>query len=195
MTSDVKKLHDVVGEAADKACEDDATVGYMLGVFSGRLLGPFLIVAAAIGISPIGGIPGVPSVIGLTIALFSVQFLFGNSKPWIPGFIAGRKLDGDKLDAFRDKVDPWLKWLDKFIHPRLTWATGEIGSRLATLVVIALALLMIPLEALPFAVILPASGILFLGVGITARDGVVLLIGLGLFVGAVVVAARLLLGG
>jgi len=42
-----------------------------------RSFGPFLFVPALIEISPVGGIPGVPTMLALIIALFAVQMLFG----------------------------------------------------------------------------------------------------------------------
>jgi hypothetical protein len=194
MSDRVKKLQDVVGEAARKSREGPATIADIIAVFQDRLLGPFLIVAGTIGVSPIGGIPGVPSVIGLTIALFSLQFLFGESSPWIPGIIAEREIDGDKFSRFEEGARPWLKRIDRFIHPRLIWATGAIGSRIATLAVIVLALLMIPLEALPFAAAIPASGAVFFGLALTARDGLLLMIGAAITLGVIALAGWMVWG-
>ncbi len=62
-----------------------------------RSFGPFLAIPALIEITPIGGIPGLPTVIALVIALVATQILFGRAHLWLPDFLERRTLRGDRV--------------------------------------------------------------------------------------------------
>ena len=52
---------------------DTVSIGDIVRTFGSRSYGPVLLVPALIGVSPIGGIPGVPTFLALTLLLFAVQ--------------------------------------------------------------------------------------------------------------------------
>jgi hypothetical protein len=74
-----------------------------------RSFGPFLFVPAIIEISPIGGIPGVPTMLALIVALFAVQMLFGREHFWIPAFLGNRSVRGEKLEKGLNKIRPVVR--------------------------------------------------------------------------------------
>ena len=57
---------------------------------------------------------------------------------------------------------------------------------MTALVCVGLGLIMLPSALLPFAVIAPASAVLFLALGMTATDGLMVLIGFVLSAGSAV---------
>ena len=76
------------------------------------------------------------------------------------------------------KARPWAERLDIVLRPRLVILTGRIAAHGVAVVVIALAILMPPLELLPFATAMPSSAVVVLALGMTVGDGVWVLSGL-----------------
>lgn len=174
-------------QADDVASENGRTdLEVLIEAFGDRALGPLLVLIGLLAMSPVGAIPGMPVALSIVIILFAGQFLAGRSSPWLPSMLSRVSIDEDKIHDFRKNAESWLSYLDNFIHRRFDWATGEIARRLAAGLSILLAITMIPLEALPFAVALPAAGITLFGVALTARDGLAMCLG---FIASAAVAA------
>ena len=147
-----------------------------LDLFGDRSFGPIVVLLGLLTvIPPLGGIPGLPVLVGLLIALFSVQILIGKDHIWVPGFLEKRSIPKDKLEAANKKARPWLKRIDRLISERFDVLTNRWSIYLAGLVVTLLALLMIPLELVPFAVGIPGSAIVLFGLAFMSRDGVLML--------------------
>lgn len=143
-----------------------------------RSFGPFLFVPALIEISPAGGIPGLPTLLALIVALFAIQMLLGREHLWLPEVLSRRQLAGDRLDRGLSKLRPLLRRLDKVVRPRLHWATTRNATRLLALLCLLLASSVPPLELVPFASSGPFAAIGLIGVGLTTRDGLLVVLGL-----------------
>jgi hypothetical protein len=68
--------------------------------------------------------------------------------------------------------------VDRVIKPRLSFLTGGLANRLVALVVVLIAFAVPPLELVPFAAALPSLAILAFGLGLIARDGLLVTIAL-----------------
>lgn len=152
-----------------------------------RSFGPMLLVAGLITLAPlIGDIPGMPTLMALLVLLTAGQLLAGRQHFWLPGWLLKRNISRKTFD----KALPYLKkparWVDKLLRVRLPWLTGYWGSRLTALVGIAIALAMPPMEFIPFTANGAGLALALLGLGLVARDGLVLLIGFTLTVGTFV---------
>lgn len=149
-----------------------------------RSFGPFLAIPALIEITPIGGIPGLPTAIALVIALISAQLLFGRDHLWLPGFLERQTLKGDRIKKGMAWLERPAAWIDRVLRPRLSWFSGKAGLRVVALLCILLCTTVPPLELLPFASSIPMGAIALMGLGLMARDGlVILLAALGALVG------------
>jgi hypothetical protein len=80
----------VLDTLADAGDEDEVTIGQILDAFGDRSLAPVLLVPAMLTASPISGIPGVPTVTGIIVALIVVQMLMGRDTLWVPKALARR---------------------------------------------------------------------------------------------------------
>jgi len=173
-----KPLESVLETAIHDCDGDEITVGRLLDMFGDRSFGPvIMLLGLLVTVPPLGGIPGLPVIVGLIILLFSLQIVFGARHVWMPEFIQKRGIACDKLEEAGDWVKPWLKRIDRMITKRLIWATGEIATHAAAIAVSLLALLMIPLELVPFAVAAPGVAIVLFGLALVARDGALMLAG------------------
>ena len=159
-------------------------IGDVLDDFGKRSFGPFILIPALIEMSPIGGIPGVPTFLALVIGLTAVQLLLGRDHIWMPQFIQRRSVSGRKLHKAVEKLHGIARWLDAHSHGRLVQLTQGVWIRIAAAVIIALACTVPPLEFLPFASTAPMFAIAVFGLALTVRDGVLMLVALALAGGA-----------
>ena len=164
---------DELDQLADKG--DQVRVRDVLDDFGRRSFGPFMMIPALIEISPLGGIPGVPTALALFIAVIAAQLVIGRDHIWMPEFVQRRSVESGKLHKAVEKLRGLGQWLDEHSQDRLEKLTVGIWLRFAGVVVIALCCTVPPLELLPFASTLPMLAIIMIGLGLTVRDGALLL--------------------
>ena len=148
--------------------------------FGNRSFGPIMILCGLCMMTPLGALPGIPPAFGVIVIVFALQLLFRRKTPWMPEILRKVKIPADKLLKVQKKVQPVLAKIDGVIRPRLKWAATGPMQVLISVFAIILSLTFFPLGMLPFGVVAPATIILLFGLGITARDGVLTLLGLGL---------------
>lgn len=171
-------LENVLERAIEEIDGDEVTFGGVLDLFGDRSFGPIIaLLGLLVVVPPIGAIPGLPMIVGLLIILFCLQIVFGAKRIWVPGFIEKRSISKEKLKEADKKAKPWLKRIDGMVSERITMLTGAWSIYASSIIVIFLALLLIPLELVPFAVAAPGLAITLFGVAFVARDGVLMLIG------------------
>ncbi len=136
-----------------------------------RSFGPFLTIPAIIETSPIGGIPGLPSVIAIVISFIAIQILFGRKHLWLPDWLEKRRIKGSKLERGVEKIEPASRWIDKLVRPRLAWATKPPFLQGLAALSIVLCATVPPLELIPFASTLPMAAVALIGLSLIARDG------------------------
>lgn len=132
-------------------------------------------------------IPGVSTVFGAGIILISVAITI-NRLPWMPAFVADRKLESGKLIPVLERGVTVLRRIDNYLKPRLTTlTTGVIVNRFNGLaLVLSGVLLMMPLGLIPFSNTLPGVAILLLSIGISQRDGLLVVLGYLMIVATIV---------
>lgn len=147
-----------------------------------RSFGPLLLVAGLITLTPIiGDIPGMPTLMATLVLLVSVQLLAGRETFWLPGWLLKRSISRDKFDKGICFLKKPACWIDGLLRVRLPWLTGYIGIRVTAVVCLLIALAMPPMEFIPFSANGAGLALALLGLGLVARDGLVLLLGFALF--------------
>ncbi|WP_353979177.1 exopolysaccharide biosynthesis protein [Salinicola endophyticus] len=166
-------------DTLDERVEDDTiTLGDIVETFNSRGFGPVVLIPGLIALLPTGGVPGVPSLCGIFIALMAVQLVLGRRAPWLPRRLARRGISHARWHRIAARAKPWTRRIDRLLQPRLTWLLGSLTQRLLALLMTLLGLSMMPLELLPFAAALPALAIVVMALGLTAGDGLMMLAGL-----------------
>jgi len=181
-------LVDVLEQMKENTEGDEVTLEDTLDALNSRSFGPLLLVPAIMAVSPIGMIPGMSIVTGCVLMLIAVQMVISKGRPWLPKRLLDFKFSRDKLTEGIDKSLPWAKWLEGFTDRRLTLITKWPFHYLIAFVVACLAVLFIPLAFLPFAVAIPGTAIALFGLGMTARDGLMVILGFVVSCAAVAVA-------
>lgn len=179
-------VEEVLGQLDDLTTKSgEVCISDVLDDFGGRSFGPFIMLPALLELTPVGGIPGVPTFLAALIALVAVQLLIGKEHIWMPGFLQNRAVESKKLHKGIAKLRGVAHWLDEHSHGRLKPMTQGVWVKIAALVVILLCMTVPPLEVLPFASSGPMLAIAAIGLALTVRDGVVMLIALALGIAAI----------
>ncbi len=168
-------------------------IGDVLDDFGKRSFGPFILIPPLIELSPIGGIPGLPTFLALVIALTAAQLFLGKDHVWMPQFIQQRSISSRRLHKAVTKLRGIAHWLDERSHGRLKPLTEGVWIKAAAIVIVALCCTVPPLEFIPFASSAPMLAIAAFGLALTVRDGVLMLIALALAGTAVGVGGYLLM--
>ncbi|NNU15522.1 exopolysaccharide biosynthesis protein [Parvularcula sp. ZS-1/3] len=178
-TSSVTGLLDTLDEAVRRenaAGSGKVSVGTILDSIGNRSYGPFLLVPALIELSPVGGIPGVPTVLAFIVLTAAVQMLAGREHIWVPGFIERRRVKGAAIEKADQMIRPLAKWLDRHTRERFRHLLRTPMVKLAAFLVICLCLTVPPLELIPFASAIPMAAIALFGLALLVRDGLVMAI-------------------
>jgi len=155
----------------DETTGEEVSVVDVVEALNSRGYGPLLIGPALITILPTGAIPGVPAVCALLIIFISAQILIKKSHPWLPKKLRDFNFKREKLLSALNKAKPYTQKVDKLIYPRIRFLTGDAAKPVIAISSILLSLAIIVLGFIPFLAALPAAGILLLGLGLSGRDG------------------------
>jgi hypothetical protein len=109
--------------------------------------------------------PGVSMVLALPLLMVAPQIVLGRRELWMPKFLSQRTVKRKDLVKLLHRVLPPLEKFEKLVHPRLTFLTGSIGARLV------------------------GAACTLIALGLTRRDGLLVLAGYGLIVVAAMVIA------
>jgi hypothetical protein len=172
MQNDISSVSDILDTLDDLARRDgQVCIGDVSAALGQRSYGPFLLVPALLEISPVGGIPGLPTTLAATIILFAAQMLVGGRHLRLPQFGTCRSIDADRVAKAADELRGLARFLDRWFHGRLTPLTEGVWVRIEAGCVIVLALTVPPLEILPFASTAPMAAIAAFGLAMLVRDG------------------------
>jgi hypothetical protein len=173
---EVTAMLDELGERGHG--EDRVSLGEVVETFGHRGTGAFLMVPALIELSPIGGIPGVPTGLALIVALFALQIAWGRDCLWLPDVLERREVSGRRLEGAMRRMRPVARWMDRWFHGRLETLTRPSVRRVAAAMCAVLCLTVPPLEVIPFASSAPMGAIALIGLAMLVHDGALMLAGL-----------------
>jgi hypothetical protein len=157
--------------------DERITLASIADLLGERGFGPIILVLSVILISPIGGIPGVPDVIATAVILISGQALYGRRSVWLPRWLRQFSFSRQRFARARTFMEPFTRALDQFFRPRLSFFVNALATRGIALMCIVLALSVYVLGFIPFAAAVPAAAMIILSLGLTVRDGLLILIG------------------
>ena len=188
-TKDPKSVTDVVDgleELADG--HSKVTFGDVLDKFGNRSFAPVMMVLALLELTPVGVIPAVPSFLALCILIIAVQMLMGREHIWVPGWISERSVSDKKMEKATEKLEGPAEAIDGVAKERLEGLAEGPSLKIAAGIICLLALMVPPLEVLPWASMFPMIAIAVICLAIMVRDGLAML-------GAWIVAAAAVGGG
>lgn len=164
--------------------EESLSIGTIETVAGRRIAGPLLFFPAMLVVSPLSLVPTLPSFVAILTILVAGQIVMGRKTIWLPQRIRSAKLSAERANKALGFIRPAGRWLDRISRPRLTILTADPGQRLVALICILVALTMPPMELVPGASTTAGSILAALGLSLTTRDGVLLLLALGIMAAA-----------
>ena len=175
-----ENLEDVLDHLEDAGEGETVSVGDIVEKIGGDAFGPLLLVPALILVTPVSGVPGMPTIGSLIISLIAVQIVLGRDFLWLPGFLTRREMKKDRLD----KALSWLRkpagWIDWFSAERLSFLTQRPWIVLPAAICALMVLLAPAFETVPFSVSIVGGAVALFALGMIARDGIMILIGLAI---------------
>lgn len=168
--------------------EAEVSVGWLLERMNHRAFGFALILFSLPSAIPMP--PGIPTVCGLLLCIVASQMILGMHPLRLPRVLARRRFARADIERMVDRAAPWIERLERLARPRLTPMTGPVGYRLVGVVVLVLSVIV----ALPIPFLgnmPPAVATLIIGLGLTERDGLIVLVGMAASVIALIVSGTL----
>ncbi|MGR3321788.1 MAG: exopolysaccharide biosynthesis protein [Pseudooceanicola sp.] len=172
---DARELVEDLADAPEDG-DGEVTIGDAAEAIGQRGHSPFIILPMLVGLSPLGGIPSVPTMMAALASFAALAILAGRSHLWLPRAIKRRRLAGSRLDSALDWLRPAADWLDRHFGRRLDVLTGAVPDRIAATVILCLAITVPPSEIIPWAATPQMLAICLFGLAFLMRDGVAMLI-------------------
>lgn len=148
----------------------------ILEVIGERAFGPWLMLVGLVGLSPLAILPAVPTLLAVLTLLTSLQVLAGRRSIWLPRRLTGLSIKATRLKSAAKRMETVARVVDRIVRPRLRSLTTPLAHRLTAAICVLIALVTPPLELVPFAGTAPAAALTAFGLGLTARDGLLVLL-------------------
>jgi len=176
------RLSQLLADIAEGPEEDRISIGDLLAALKRRALGALIFIFAVPVALPLP--PGVSTVFGAPLLFLTAQLMLG-MEPWLPKLITNRSLKRGEFKKIITTVAPWLHRAESVMKPRLQF----VGQRpfVYLLGLMCLILSIILFLPIPLGNMLPALAVSIISLGLLARDGLWMLIGLVAGILAIVV--------
>lgn len=165
----------LIGEVARE--QEQIEFKTLIQAVGARSYGPFLLLIGLILASPLSGVPGLATLVGITLLISSFQVLLGRGDIWLPGWLLGRTISSEHVVRSMRWVERPAQMVDWWLRPRLTVLVTNGGAVLIALVCMVLALVMPLMEFVPFSVTAIGLALILFGLGLVAADGLLVLLG------------------
>jgi hypothetical protein len=144
---------------------------HILDAFGETAFLPVLIVLAMIVVSPLSGIPLLPTVFGTMIALVSLQLLLGKPRIWLPAMLSRRRISGARLHGALRRLQRIADWLDRTARDRMRLLVSPPLDALPKGACVLAGASMPLLELVPFSSSILAGAVALFATGLLTRDG------------------------
>ncbi|MBX9932004.1 MAG: exopolysaccharide biosynthesis protein [Methylobacterium sp.] len=156
---------------------DRLTVGDIVAVLRDRAFALLIVILGLPNCLPMP--PPIPLVCGFLLLLVACQIMAGMASPWLPKMLLARSVARSDVERAAKRAVPLLKRLERWSRPRLSLFETPLGMRTVGLIVLTLSLALI--VAAPFIGQIPLGiAICLVGLGLVERDGLLVMVGLGI---------------
>ena len=132
--------------------------------------------------------PGIPTVCGIALVIIALNLIAMRQRLWLPEAVARKTVARSDLNRMVVRATPLMRRLERYCRPRLPGVTESVGKVVVGLVILVLGFVMI--LPIPFVGNMPpAIAASVIALGMTERDGLIVVIGLVVSVAAVVIAS------
>ncbi len=160
----------------DILTRDDAerlSIGELIDRLGDRAFGVLILLCALPNCIP--GPPGLSTVTGLPIVVFSLQLLLGGDRPWLPDFLRRRDFSREDVLRMVRRAEPWIRKLERLSRPRFSLLVDGFAERFAGLMLFILSFILI--LPIPLGNLFPAIAIAVIAIALMEHDGVAVIVG------------------
>jgi len=179
-----RKLSEELADLRTRAGQGPITLREVIQILGGRAYLLLVLLLSLPFITPIP-LPGLSVPFGLAIALISLRLSLGQ-RPWLSKKLQRKELPAGFIAKVFRVAEKVLRFLEKFLRPRITFLTDTplLRQLHAVLMLVAALALLLPLP-IPFTNSFPAWTILLVAAGLLERDGAFVLAGYVVFAAGV----------
>lgn len=186
--SDSQPLVTIIDETCAAATGESTTVAEALDGLGHMSHAALVLLPALVVVTPLSGIPGLSSLLGITIGLVSLQMIAGRRRLWLPKWILRQEVGSRKLVRTLRSLRKPAGFADRLTRERLSWLVRPPARLLLQVLCMICGFAMPFLEVFPFSSSILGGAIAAFATAILARDGLLAAIGLVLAGATVTVA-------
>lgn len=179
-----RRLSQLFAQIAEEA-KGDISVGAIRDALGDRSFAALLVIFAAFNMIPLP--PPASAILGMPLIIVAAQMVYGSKRAWLPRFMTDRAVTAAQFRTVIDRIVPQLVRIERYIRPRYWPFWRKQGDRVIGLVALLMAVIVI--LPIPLGNWLPAFCTAILGLALTERDGILLVVGSAVGVVALVVVA------
>lgn len=153
---------------------DNVAIRDVLEAVGTRAYGPLLLIIGLVSISPATVIPGATWAFAVLTLLVALQLALHRRTPWMPRKALDMKVSERGMAKFIKASRPTAKAIDALVKPRFAFLAERPWTFIVAILIVLAALITFPLGLIPVAPLLPGVAIVLFGLGLTARDGLLL---------------------
>lgn len=154
------------------------TIGTILESVGRRSYGPLILLLGLIAISPLTVVPGATWLVAALTLAIAVQMTLGLPNPWLPKRVLAIAAPCTAVIRTIDFLRPMARAIDAVVKPRFCFFADPPFVIVIGLACCIASLICFPLGFVPFGPVAPGIAIILFGIGMTARDGLVLAFGM-----------------
>ena len=173
-----RNLGDLLQRIAEVASErDDVYFGTIMEALGTRSFGPVVLLIGVILVTPLSGIPGLPTTMAAGLLLVSLQLVVGRDSFWLPRWLTSRHIPASTLQKGLRWLERPARFVDWWLRPRFSVLASDSGAVGIAAVCILLALIMPVLELVPFSTTAVGVALVAFGLALVSLDGLFVLMG------------------
>ncbi|WP_129126672.1 exopolysaccharide biosynthesis protein [Geomonas oryzae] len=172
--TNLQEMLDRINQSADD--EGRVSLGQIVESVGDRSFGPLLLMVGVIAASPISGMPGVPTTMGIFILLIAGQLFFRREHFWLPKWVLRRSLAKEKVHTAVRWLSPPARFIDRWLRPRMSALIQGGSTYLISFVCASIAIVMPMMELVPFSAHGAGLALTAFGLALISRDGLLALI-------------------
>lgn len=167
--TNLEQLLDRIGKA--KEDQNPVTLGIIVKEIGSRSFGPLLLMVGVILFSPLSGIPGLPTFMGVLVLLIGLQLLVGKEHFWLPQWLLERSVARDKISKALSWLHTPARVIDRWLKPRLRVFVSGASRYVIAIICTVIAVGLPGMELIPFSSSAAGAALTAFGLALIANDG------------------------
>ena len=188
-------LHGLLEEletAATAGRAEEISVKQLRDAVGRRSFAPLLLIASLLGFTPIGVVPGVPTILAIFVILVAGQVAVGRHSLWVPSVLLNLQIERRNLQKATNALKPFARAVDRIIRPRMSFLTEPPYSSAMAVTCVLMALTVPPFELVPLVDVPLWGAMVAFSLALFAHDGVLAIIASALTVAGIYLAVSTL---